>query len=344
MGTSKQSIVEVNGKRYDARTGHLIERQPQATPKKARLVNDFGRNSAASATVHKNQQRSQTLMRTGVKRPTPLPKADVKAAKPRTVSDFKPALPLAKRTLLPSRNENERQVRAATIKQSNLVRKFGDIMRPNSDPTVTPRVEKLAVQPAPLQHKPLALAKPKQKSDSLIENGLKNASAHKTLSGIKSSKAKRKRPRLVTYGASALAAVMLVGFIAYQNIPTVAVRYASTRAGVTASLPGYQPAGFDLSQKVHYNPGQITLNYSSNSDEREYTITQRDSNWNSETLKNNYVLGASTEVPQTYEDKGRTIYLYGESAATWVSNGIWYEIKGDSKLTPDQLIRIATSL
>ena len=112
MGTSKQSIVEVNGKRYDARTGHLIERQPQATPKKARLVNDFGRNSAASATVHKNQQRSQTLMRTGVKRPTPLPKADVKAAKPRTVSDFKPALPLAKRTLLPSRNENERQVRA----------------------------------------------------------------------------------------------------------------------------------------------------------------------------------------------------------------------------------------
>lgn len=86
------------------------------------------------------------------------------------------------------------------------------------------------------------------------------------------------------------------------------------------------------------------LNYSSNSDEREFTITQRDSNWNSETLKSNYVLGASTEAPQTYEDKGRTIYLFGEGAATWVSNGIWYEIKGDSKLTPDQLVRIATSL
>lgn len=126
-------------------------------------------------------------------------------------------------------------------------------------------------------------------------------------------------------------------------MPNISLRYAVARSGVAANLPGYQPAGFALNSRIKYNPGQVVLSYQSNSDDRNYTITQSESNWNSDTLMSNYV-ATKTEQPQRYEDKGRTIYLYGESNATLVSNGVWYDIKGDAKLTSDQLIRIATSL
>lgn len=352
MGQSKQSVIEVNGKRYDARTGQLIK-EPAAAAKKSaqkkpRPIHDFARSGSTANGVHKIVQRSQTLMRTGVRRPAP--KAAVKAVKPRQVSDFKPARKNIQPAMLPAKSEAERQARAAAVKQSSLVRKFGDIMRPagtsSAVPAVQTRVEPMKPVPAPLQHKQAPALKPRSKSESLIEKGLRNASAHKAAEKPKRSKARRKGSKLAAYAAGTMAVLLLAGLVVYQNIPKISVRYAATRAGIAASLPSYSPSGFSLSPKINYTPGHLTLSYESNSDERGFTITQRESNWNSDALISNYVLGASDgEQPQTYEDKGRTIYLFGDSSATWVSNGVWYEIKGNSsKLTSDQLIRIATSL
>ncbi len=343
VGSSKQSIIEVNGKRYDARTGQLVGRPSDTAPKKPKPIHDFARVSTASAHVHKSTQRSQTLMRSGVKRPTPESRPSVKAAKSHTVSDFKPARPVVARGTIPTQAEAERQARAAAIKQNKLVRKFGDMIQPTALQPVASRVEPMPVIKAPMQHGTLALHAPKSKAESLIEKGLRSANAH-TAVQHKPHKTRHKRAgRLATYGAGALSALLLVGFIAYQNIPNIAVRYAAARSGVTASLPGYQPAGFGLSNRIKYNPGQITIEYASNTDDRSYTVTQRESNWNSDTLMSNYVATESEQV-QRYEDKGRTIYLYGESNATWVSSGVWYDVKGDSQLTSDQLIRIATSM
>lgn len=286
-------------------------------------------------------QRSQTLMRTGMKRPAAQkPAAAVKKVKARTVSDFR-LVKQPKAVVRPAANLAEREARAKVVKQSKLVRKFNTSdMIPAARP-VTPKVQPLPVQPMPMQHQPLKLKPPHSAAESLIEKGLRQAQSHHQ-APVKKPRTK-KRGKLASVMAVSLAILLLGGFITYQNIPNISMRYAAARSGVSATLPGYAPSGFALNNHIQYNPGQITVSFSSNTDDRSFSITQRESNWNSDTLMSNYV-ATSGEPVQKYEDKGRTIFLYGDSNATWVNAGVWYDIKGNSQLNSDQLIRIATSM
>lgn len=121
------------------------------------------------------------------------------------------------------------------------------------------------------------------------------------------------------------------------------MRIAASRAGFNAAIPSYQPSGFGMKGPIEYGPGQVTLNFKSNSDERNFHVTQRVSSWNSEALLTNFVT-TNNKSYQTYQDKGRTIYIYDGSNATWVSNGVWYQIEGKSNLNSDQLIKLANSI
>lgn len=345
MIKSSQTI-EINGKRYDAKTGQVIKspssasipatHQTQSPKRRAGTVSDISRSQpTTSHKVHKPAQRSQTLIRQAVKKPAK--PAAVKQVKSRTSQDIKPAK--KQHTGLVTHHQDiARQARASKVKQSKLVSKFSGnktTQHPLATSPVASRVQPLAVQPAP------ALTHP---ANSILEAGLRNAQSHtQAFDNKKSGKKPKKTRKLVSYGAGALAAVLLIAFIGYQNIPNLSVRYASTRSGVQASLPDYKPAGFSMSHKVQYNPGQITVNFASNSDDRNFTITQRESSWNSDALLSSYVTAQSDQV-QKYEDKGRTIFLYGNSNATWVNGGVWYEVSGDSQLNSDQLIRIASSM
>lgn len=353
MGKPKQSIIELNGKRYDVRTGQVIggasvdtatkpARASSPAPK-ARVVADIKRSSTQARGARRQAQRSQTLVRSGLKKPAA--KAKAAAAKSRVVSDIRPVKKAQSPIRLGAKSDAERQVRAQKIEQSRLVRKFTDSSI-KSKPVANKLPVTLApmsVQPAPAAalpaHKPISLSNP------IIERGLKNATSHtNTYKAPKKSKAKRKKSgKLAVYGASALAAVLLVGVVALQNKPKFDVWYASSRSGVEAHVPGYLPAGFAMGD-LKYSQNQVEMSYQSNSDDRSFKITQTSSNLNSDSLRN--VLGASDGegAPQTIENKGRTIYLYGDSSAAWVSNGVRYEIDGNSQLTTSQIIDIVSSL
>jgi hypothetical protein len=139
-----------------------------------------------------------------------------------------------------------------------------------------------------------------------------------------------------------LAVLALGGFFAYQNIPNMNVRYAAAKAGVSAGLPGYQPAGFAVNSHVEYSPGKISIAYKANADNRSYTVTQANTSWSSDALKDHLVTSGSQL--HTYPQNGQTIYLHDSAQADWVSNGIWYSIAGSSSLNTDQLIKIASSI
>ena len=118
---------------------------------------------------------------------------------------------------------------------------------------------------------------------------------------------------------------------------------AATRAGLNASIPTYQPSGFSMAGPIEYEPGVVTLNFKSNSDERSFAVTQKNSSWNSETLLENFVF-ATKQPYQTFQANGRTIYIYEGNKATWVDGGVWFNIDGKANLNSDQLLRIADSL
>lgn len=332
----KDQIIELNGQRYDALTGKLLSRNqaktpnhssPAGTAKKASNIDGFTRSRASKTSVksipRRVAQKSKTLMRSGVSKPV---SPEVKAPTKVEVNQPKFSTP-------PARSQ-----RAKTVKQNHLVKHFGTL----SDVQASLKAAVPASISAPASAMVSALPKPfslaLSKAETHKQPTLKKQTwLHKTAKRLKS------RSKLVNAGAVILIVIAVGGYFTYQNLPNLSMRLASARSSVAGSIPSYQPSGFNLAKHIEFKPGQIVINYRSNSDERTYQITQTASAWNSDTLKENYL--ADKQSIQSVQDKGKTIYLYNGNSATWVDGKVWYKIDGtNSQLSSDQLLKVADSL
>ena len=351
MGNS-QNFIEINGKKYDAITGVMYGSsadKPMAKP----VVDGFVRRQKDTSTVRQSlhsankhvvaPQKSKTLMRAAVKKPSNVgARADI-STKPLHKTSYGKATITPRTQAVPL----HRQKLADSTHKSNYVQKFGST---GSIPKT--KVAPLEVHAAPHIdiHKTPAIAGPVNKKTDLLERALEAAQGH-TEPFYQHKKSWRARTakkigvsgRTVAISTTVLAGLLLGGLYAYQNVPKLAMRVAASRAGFSASMPGYSPAGFSFSGPVQYSQGQVVVGFKSNTDEREYKLTQQTSNWSSDSLLSNYITNNSKQY-QTYEDRGRTIYIYDGNNATWVDGGVWYQIEGKSQLTSDQLVRIAASL
>ena len=380
--STRNNTIELNGKRYDARTGKLLSghdtthvakstHKAAAAPAKKPAVhtaqkgqkgasidgvvkrtahtahnNTVAKQPAkpahhpkaepkvAARAVHKKTGRSNTLMRHAVKKPTAAPKAAVK-----------------RRTTPHVEAHPHRVSRAQKIEKSKFISKFGN-------GAATLRATRPAISELPVQPEPNAQPGPvldKHHEDQLdisvhwLQKAIDSATSHtqprpkKTTRRQKVSKKLRLNTRTANVAAASLAIVLLFGFIAYQNAPNLNMQIAANRSGVAGSLPGYQPAGFALHGPIQYSSGQITVGFKSHSDDRLFNITQSASQWNSETLRENFVASESSDY-QTFQTNGKTVYVYDSNNATWVDGGVWYRIDGDALLNNDQLLRIAASM
>ncbi len=355
----QQHLIELNGKLYDTSSGSVVDKAPTiikpaasgrvmdgvihkpsptvikpqvaapATPKKVR--------SAAKPTAAHTPQRTKTLARHAIKKPAP--SASIRARSGVLTS--------------PKTSVHKQEASDVNVQKSSKISRFGNM----SFGGITKRSEAVSVAPVPatppaITHtaKPANLHKKQQHaSEKLVNEAIRNAhnpersSTHTHHRKHRVANKLGISPKLARLSAGALAALLIVGFIAYQNAPNLSLRLAATRAGFSAHMPGYQPSGFGLSGPIEYGPGQVTLNFRSNSDERNFHVVQRVSDWNSVALLSNFVT-PNHQSYQTYEDNGRTIYIYDGSNATWVNGGVWYQIEGNSSLSSDQLIRIANSI
>lgn len=366
MGSQHQDIIEINGKKYDAISGRMISTEkPLQTnnlstqnPKKAGVVVDGFMRAKKSPLVlrtttkaQKTVQKSQTLMRTAVKKPSPAKKPEI--AQPKKFIT-KPTMVTSKRL------ENV----AVSTPKSPMISRFGDVLQRSS---VVKQVELLPVK-SPVSHADSnhvnesrsqehisatsTLHSSRSKATSvLIEKALSNATSHqqphydipRTKKRHKLAKRAGISSRAMAVSTSVIAGVLLGGFFAIQNVPNLSMRVAATRAGFAASMPSYKPSGFSFKGPINYSKGQVTVSFKSNTDDRGYSVTERSSNWNSDALLSNFVVAENKQY-QTYIDRGRTLYIYDGSNATWVDNGVWYQIDGPSDMTTDQLVRIASSI
>lgn len=179
------------------------------------------------------------------------------------------------------------------------------------------------------------------KTDIFTE-ALANARSHEQ-THEPSVRADKKRRRVSVLATATLSLLLIVGVVAYTNTPALSMRVASMKAGFSAKLPDYSPAGFNFGT-LSYGRGNVTVSYASAQNAGlSYDITQRASNWNSQTLLDNFVQTAN-KAYQTYQQAGRTIYMYGDNTATWVDSGVWYTVNGNSALSRDQILDLARSL
>jgi hypothetical protein len=349
VAANRRTTIELNGSTYDAITGELIDAAP--TPqesitspvKSTQPVNSSGSmdgmvaqpnppkprpNPQSAHGIHNKTKRSQTLNRTAVaQQKPPLAASGVAKKHPVSHESTKPALA--------GKINQHRARRAAGVTTNQAIKKFSAAPATEAPTTAD------NPQPAPRALEPSA-------KNKLIAEQLLNAEAHKESPPARASLRSRflhwlNNGRTRSVVATSFVALIVIGYVTYINIPRMALRVASSRAGFSAELPGYAPPGFKLSGPVAYSPGQITIEYTANTDDRTYTINQKETSWDSRTLLDNYV-SQETELYSTYQERGLTVYMFDGNTATWVNGGVWFTVNSDAKLSADQMLKIAASL
>ena len=376
MGTQHRDVIEINGKKYDAVTGRMIKDTAPEVVQAAQTITPTKKNGAVldgftrrpvpqngtktpaqhSTTPHtgidhkKHAQKSKTLMRSAVKKPQPVVVVAPVANTQKQIHKVAMQTPAERQHIAHVTAKNpkvshygDHQVR------SSVVKKVAHL------PVKQPQVHQPAQQVAPVQalaHVKADISAQKHRaSNAAVAKALAHATSHEQLPHHVQKRTHRRKlahklgitPRAMAVSSSILAGVLLVGFFAIQNVPNLSMRVAAARAGVHASMPSYQPAGFSFKGPIQYGSGQVTISFASHTDDRTYSVIQKETRWNSDALLTNYVIAENKQY-QTYVDRGRTLYIYDGSNATWVDNGIWYQVEGDSQMTTDQLVRIAASI
>lgn len=327
----KHPLPKKTGVVMDGFTRRPAAPQTTAVAKKTKPTQP--RTAPAHATT--KLQKSNTLMRPAVKKPKQVVKSDISRPVRHEIAKKQDPSRLARASSIQRSNAIQRYGAAAT--SHRVVKKVAPLPVASNPQSVTYKVAHLATSTE---------AQLKQSVDT-IEESLRNASSHLEHfdQSIRRSFLERFgfKNKAANLSALTLTAVLLVGFFAWQNAPNLEMRLAATRSNVSASMPGYHPAGFGVSRDIKSEPGKVAVTFTSNTSDKHYTVTQQASSWSSDSLLSNHVL-ASRQPFQTYQDEGKTVYIYDNSNATWVNGGIWYRIDGNASLTSDQLLRIANSM
>ena len=367
----------INGRRYDAASGHftgMVKRVAASTwrpisnqtvdgvmakPKalviskslayKQRRLAKARRQSPAQV-IHRRTQRPKTLMRQMV-------------AKPKSLKSLSsPLNPLRKRV---AKVTPAKLYHAQSIAQNNKVRRFGIPKRSAHTPPAThhklsvgevlPKTGHLSIastssSSAAVATLPSVMSNAShQRLERLLDHALAKADAHKqALHASLSRQSKWHRPKFMPkwlgFALLLVSLLLIAGFFAWQNIPQVSMRITTLRSHINATIPSYIPDGFSFKGPIHYQNGSVSMQLKANSDSsRTIELTQQPSNWDSASL-------AASAVPagaqlQTSQVKDTTVYIYGDrNDATWVSNGIRYILKDKAQLNSDQVLRMADSL
>jgi hypothetical protein len=344
------NIIEINGKQYDARTGaplsashsnpHANHHQATETVKPIvhkPQMSDVIRHPAKHVKGHPTQS-SKTLMRHTVHKPDPSAKKHFKANGHTDKLVAKSAADIAQKSSVHA-VDGKRAKHAARVEKSNLITRFSDTVAAQPPLLMSAPSATLTAPAIPLT----SSAAEQPDTATLLQHALDNATSH-TEKHPHSKKAKSpKLSRKITgLSAMALSIAVLIGVVGTQATTSLKLHMASAKAGFAVAVPGYKPDGFSVG-KLNYSTGVAAIHFTSNSDKRSYALTEQVSEMNSAALRDNFI--TSQQAPyQTIETAGRTVYLYGQHNATWVSGGVWYQLQGAGALSDHQLVEIAKSL
>lgn len=307
----KPSVIEINGKRYNAITGQSlgpavavidgIKRTVRPKPVMRKAAKHLRQSAHA---VHNRTQRSKTLMR-GI------------VTKPRVKRSGSTSVP-----------------KSPAIKHFT---KYDRASQPLRGEVIHGRQSTTAVAlAAPMPNVLADLSQ--QRLEKMLDAALLSAGAQKRALKV------RRLPNWMMAVIAILVLSVTAALFAWKNIPQASMKVASMKAHVKSSVPAYVPSGFKFAGPAESQDGAASMTFrSAENDGRSFTIKQQASNWDSSSLEANAIVPKSQV--QTSQVKGTTVYIYGSSNnATWVNNGVRYTIEDNAQLNSEELLKIADSL
>lgn len=342
---SKRNTIKINGKHYDAVTGQPIGHGEALAPRPAHkpalkaavkrpTMHDVVRHTAKPAPGHK-PETSNTLMRQAVRKPDPVKRQ----LKVQAVTSAASTLAAVAPKTSVSQVHPAKLHKAKHVPKSHLISHFSPSVMQPSLPVYVPPTPVESARPLAIQahnHKPVSKAKKPQTTAELLDRALQSADSH---THTTTKRRQGKHRKLATASAAAVVAMAVIGLTQLQSLQ---LHMASAKAGFAAALPSYRPAGYSL-QKLDSGPGAVASAFHSNSDDRNYTVTEKQSDWTSDELRDDFVAKADPGF-QIANVAGRTVFLYDNGSATWVDSGVWYVVQSHGALSSRQLTDLAASL
>lgn len=315
------SIVEINGNRYDMVSGQLIGAAKKAANHIKRPIDGLSidgftrpakmiRKSAVKPSVHALQrqvpsgtwqrqpERSKTLMRSAVKKPTQAqPESKVKT-----------------HGLAPN---HARTARAADVEQNSKVQRFGRLAFSSKNKVsqaktgeIIPRGAHLATAASASVSVtlPTAGTASHHRLERLLDYALANADAHKKAEQTRRQHRKYfgRLPRWAGLSLLILTLASVIGIIIWHKVPVASMKLAATRAHINASLPtpisGYKIGPITASQHTV----TTTIQSISNSF-KKYTVTERAANQPLTSLA--ALASGNGHQVQTVQDQDKTYIL-----------------------------------
>lgn len=367
--TRATSVIDINGTTYNAATGDVISSVSKLAQSSSGVIDGFVRSSSvkkvaakvaprrsnlaietkpkpsrqprhSAKAIHHRTERSKTLVRSAVRRPSMHIKAAVRS--------------LSRPPELTAPLDSKRASRAKAITKHAAVRRFGVPRPPESAAAQPAQTEVKTVSVRPRAHSvamtsaapAVASATSHQKLERMLDEALSAADAHK-----EELRARRygglagklmKWPKWLSFGLAILALAAIAAFLAWRYLPQVSVKLASQRAHVRGTLPEYTPSGFGFA-KTAAQPGTLSVQYQDKTKAGSYTLVEKKTDMDSASVAG-ATIQKGTPV-QTSQVGGTTVYIYGASNdATWVNDGTQYMIKNSANLGSDQLLKIVQSL
>jgi hypothetical protein len=356
------SVIEINGNKYDAVTGQLLHasrriRQTTSSSSKkmidgfvmgahhtktkikrtgAQMAKAQAKGSPHARGLHTAPEKPRTLVRKAVKRPGSL---------------SKPAESLAARYRA-ARVNPTKELRAKTVDKHTKVSRFGHFPKQQKIITTSgikpvKRAVEAEVVTNAARMPSMVTSVSHRKLEQMLDEALVNANAHKFMTNSHGqggfiSRAKI-LPKWLSFSLVGFILAVILAFLVWQNLPAVAVHVAAAKAHINASMPAYTPSGYSFVGPLNYSQGQVTMQFKPADGGQGFSLTQKASNWNSESLQEN-ALPKEGNV-KTSEVNGTTVFIYGDhNDAVWVNHSVLYSLKNQADLTSDQVLRIVQGL
>lgn len=307
-----------------------------SAPKQAAQANHVTVNHAKA---HKPQS-AVTLMRAAVKRPGPSVRAqaNVQGALTHQV----PGLIEVKRTA--AAIDTDRLVRASQIETNPMVAHHGKQASP-----VAAIVAPLQVQPVPVKpegHVPAAAPAPQPTNtpkQNIFDHALAQAGNFRDVREHRAHFRKQAGRHVASMAAGTLALFVIALFAFFQNSPSLQVKFAGVKAGVATNVPNFAAAGFAYNG-VRGSSGKVVVGFKDSNG--NYQLSQQATNWSGgEMIQDVSGVDASGRPNYTTVNAdGTTVYRFTNTGATWVSDGKWYSVTGNSALSNDQVKSIVENV
>ncbi len=367
-----QTVIEINGRQYNAETGELIGiSRIKAVVSNGRdvrpIVSDVTKrrnrdevlvlgNALSSQVItpahqrsmegvrqihhlqHHTPQHSKTLVRKAVKKPDyqmkpKITKVKVTEVAAKTAQEV--AKPLQKKVSV-SQIHPARMLHAKSVHKSHHIQRFS-----KSDRSVAVVAAHHAHQKAAVQVHSSAHAKGHtSEATKLFEQAMSKAAVHHS-SDVTRHRRHLRHDRMKS-ALAGIAAILVVGsFITYLNMPKIELQVASAKAGFRVNNPAYSPDNsYSLANGITASKNKVEMTYASG--KSSYKITQSTSDLSSTALLAQ-LRSTKGDPDRIISDSGRTVYYYHDSSS-WVSGGVQYTLDNNANLSSVDVARIASSI